>query len=142
MPDAAFSFTPTQGLRDSTAYPTNPGSEAAARDQIQKGMDQLRDYINSNLLDAVKALSGGAKIQTGSVGVNCTAANVLFTAPVTFPTAFATIPLVFLTVGALSSTEATYITADPGGISKTGFTVRMATGAPQNFGINWIAIGT
>lgn len=47
MSNTPFAFTPAQGLRDSTAYPTNPGSEAAARDNVQKGMDQIRDYLNS-----------------------------------------------------------------------------------------------
>lgn len=49
MANTPFAFTPAQGLRDSTAYPTNPGSEAQAREQIQAGMDQLRDYINNTI---------------------------------------------------------------------------------------------
>lgn len=44
IPD--FAFTPTTGLRDSTAFPTYPATEADARDQVQDISDQLKDYLN------------------------------------------------------------------------------------------------
>lgn len=45
-----FKFEPLDGLRDRSIYPTNPGSEDAAREQVQRGMDQLKNFINSDVV--------------------------------------------------------------------------------------------
>lgn len=45
-----FAFTPATGLRDASAYPTVPASEADLRSAIQTPSDQLRDYINETLI--------------------------------------------------------------------------------------------
>lgn len=50
-------FVPATGFRDATAYPTNPVNEAAARDQIQDGLDQIRDYINNDLIPSLLAIN-------------------------------------------------------------------------------------
>jgi hypothetical protein len=42
-----FVFNPPTGLRDMSIYPEDPGSEAAAREQFQGLLDQLKDYANS-----------------------------------------------------------------------------------------------
>ncbi len=43
-----FKFTPESGFRDGTAYP-NPTSETQTREQFQRPLDQLRDYVNQLL---------------------------------------------------------------------------------------------
>lgn len=42
----AFSYTPTDGLLNSTSFPNKPASNAAARQQFQELFNQVRDYIN------------------------------------------------------------------------------------------------
>lgn len=49
MPIAIMAFNPASGLRDMAQFPTVPANEAAAREQVQGRMDELRDYINSNV---------------------------------------------------------------------------------------------
>lgn len=46
-----FQFNPPTGLLDTSAYPTNPNTEAEARGQVQAGMNQIRDYINSTIYE-------------------------------------------------------------------------------------------
>lgn len=48
-----FQFNPPTGLLDTSAYPTNPNTEAEARGQVQAGMNQIRDYINSVIYENV-----------------------------------------------------------------------------------------
>lgn len=50
-----FAFDPITGLKDTTAFPTTPVSEAAARKQFQDICDQLKDYINNTLLPLAQA---------------------------------------------------------------------------------------
>lgn len=57
MAQTPFAFTPSTGIRDTTAYPTVPASEAAARDQFQQGPDQLRDYINNTVNPAIDTIN-------------------------------------------------------------------------------------
>jgi hypothetical protein len=45
-----MAFTPTTGLEDDTVYASDPATEATARENVQRGMNQLRDFINTNLV--------------------------------------------------------------------------------------------
>ena len=45
-----MAFVPATGLRDTATYPTKPLNEASLRDGIQDQSDQVRDYINNELL--------------------------------------------------------------------------------------------
>lgn len=49
-------FTVPTGLRDETAYPTRPGSSAAAREQVQGRLDELKNYLNNDLTEDVDAM--------------------------------------------------------------------------------------
>lgn len=64
-----FSFTPTDGLLNKSAYPTSPATEDQARGQIQSPLNQLRDYINANCLVKDGSL---AFANTFNVGTNGT----------------------------------------------------------------------
>ncbi|QHT60672.1 hypothetical protein GXP70_12455 [Paenibacillus lycopersici] len=44
-----LTFTPPDGYRNKTSFPTTPTSEDAFRDSMQSLLDQMRDYINNNL---------------------------------------------------------------------------------------------
>lgn len=86
MATSPFSFTPSNGLRDTTTYPTTPASEAAARNQFQQGPDQLRDYINGTLIPAVDSkLSPGNAVDlttNQTVGGNKTFSSIVTAAGV------------------------------------------------------------
>lgn len=45
-----MAFVPMDGLRNKSSYPTDPVTEDTLRDNVQEGMDQLRDYINNTLI--------------------------------------------------------------------------------------------
>jgi hypothetical protein len=42
-----FAFDPTDGLRNTSTYPTTPDNETDARDQIQTPLDELKDGLNT-----------------------------------------------------------------------------------------------
>lgn len=44
-----FKFTPESGFRDGTAYPNPTRGEVEVREQFQRPLDQLRDYVNQLL---------------------------------------------------------------------------------------------
>lgn len=46
-----FSFTPADGLRDKNSFPTRPANEEEARSILQTPSDQLKDYINTNVVN-------------------------------------------------------------------------------------------
>lgn len=48
-----FSFTPTDGIKNTGTFPTTPASNAAARKQIQDLLDQIQTYFNSTLTSGV-----------------------------------------------------------------------------------------
>lgn len=48
-----FNFEPINGLNDTTQFPTNPGSEAAARNQFMILFNQIKNYINENILPKI-----------------------------------------------------------------------------------------
>lgn len=43
----AFAFNPIDGLLNTSSFPDKPASNAAARQQFQELLNQIRDYINS-----------------------------------------------------------------------------------------------
>lgn len=97
-----FSFSPLTGLRDVTAYPSEPTSEAAAREQFQGLLDQVKTYLNSLNSEKVNAsdylrsfntngyvkLPNGLFLQWGSytfTGDGSGAMNATITFPISFP---------------------------------------------------------
>lgn len=54
-----FSFTPDKGFEDASSFP-DPGSESAAREQLMRLHNQMKDYVNS-MADVVSSL----EISTG-----------------------------------------------------------------------------
>jgi len=61
-------FSPAIGLRDTTAYPTLPANETAAREQIQGRMDEIQDFLNDTMTVEVDAYL--AEFATQTVEVN------------------------------------------------------------------------
>lgn len=47
-----FKFTPITGFQDSNSYP-EPSNETEVREQLQRPLNQLRDYINDELTESV-----------------------------------------------------------------------------------------
>lgn len=89
----AIVLNPPSGLRDVTQYPDEPGSGAAAREQIQSVIDQVvnqaaakNDFVNSLAIDGWRKFPDGIVEQWGTVKVNATAGKNSFT--ITFPIAF------------------------------------------------------
>lgn len=58
-----FSFNPPTGFNDATVY-TNPTSGAEARQQLQTPLNQLRDYINNELIPAIPSVGGYAPVNS------------------------------------------------------------------------------
>jgi hypothetical protein len=54
-----FSFKPDKGFEDASSFP-DPGSESAAREQLMRLHNQMKDYVNS-MADVVSSL----EISTG-----------------------------------------------------------------------------
>ncbi len=63
MPISNFAFDPTTGFNDTTAFP-NPTSGAEARQQLQTPLNQLRDYINEDLIPNLPDGSNKANINS------------------------------------------------------------------------------
>lgn len=51
IPD--FAYTPADGIKNTTSFPTSPGSNPAARLQFQTLFDQVTTYLNDTLIPAV-----------------------------------------------------------------------------------------
>lgn len=71
-----FAFTPATGFNDTTVY-TNPQSGTQARQQLQTPLNQIRDYINNDLVpnvveSASPTLTGIPKAPTATKGTNTT----------------------------------------------------------------------
>lgn len=64
---APMAFNPANGLKDPAYSPTNPGSEAAIRQQIQGIADQLRDFINNTLLPQMATHTDLASVVLGQL---------------------------------------------------------------------------
>jgi hypothetical protein len=61
-------FTPTDGIKNTTTYPTTPASETEARKQVQDNLDQMRDAINALEIE-LEDTGGAGKIGcTGTYG--------------------------------------------------------------------------
>ena len=82
MPITNFTFNPANGFNDTVAFP-NPTSGAEARSQLQTPLNQVRDYLNNELIPnlpdgSTKAninsptFTGVPKAPTASVGTNTT----------------------------------------------------------------------
>jgi hypothetical protein len=52
-----FEFTPKKGFEDASAYP-DPISESETREQLMRPSKQLAEYINSNVVTSITALTG------------------------------------------------------------------------------------
>ena len=53
-----FQFDPIEGLQNATAYPDDPGNEEAFREQLQRPLNQVKEYVNS-LVDAYAKTEAG-----------------------------------------------------------------------------------
>lgn len=64
-----FQFNPPSGLLDTSAYPTNPATEAEARGQIQDPLNQIKNYLILLLDDFVfsKETNGYKKLPNGFI---------------------------------------------------------------------------
>jgi hypothetical protein len=65
-----MAFDPEDGLNNKTAYPTTPGSESAARAQIQHPLDELKNALNglmSELENIESGHSGAEKIGSAPI---------------------------------------------------------------------------
>lgn len=51
-----FNFSPNNGFKDSSAYP-NPQNETESREQLQRPLDQLKDFINQEIVPYVKEIT-------------------------------------------------------------------------------------
>lgn len=65
-----FTFNPPTGLNDVSVYPTAPTSEAAAREQIQRGMDQLQTFLNDVVVEDLNDKPSTSKDFTNSLSAN------------------------------------------------------------------------
>lgn len=61
MPFTRAAYTPTDGLKNTTSFPTNPADETAARKQFQDVFDQIKDDVNV-LEGELEATGAAAKI--------------------------------------------------------------------------------
>ena len=52
-----FEFTPKKGFEDASAYP-DPISESETREQLMRPSKQFAEYINSNVVTSITALTG------------------------------------------------------------------------------------
>ena len=57
-----FEFVPPAGFADGAAYPTEPDSEEAVREQLQRPLNQIRDYLNGGLLAGMSGPGAAEKI--------------------------------------------------------------------------------
>ena len=53
-----FAFVPSDGLRNTSTYPTTPDNETDARDQIQTPLDELKDGLNSVINELLSGTAG------------------------------------------------------------------------------------
>lgn len=95
-----MAFSPAIGLRDPVTYPTNPATEAAAREQVQGRMDELRDYINDT--QNVEVTGGAYNYATTSVGTDAYAVTITG-----FPAAYAAGQEVFILADVANTGAAT-----------------------------------
>lgn len=93
------------------------------------------------ITDAVKALSGGTKIQSGK-GDLTVAANAQSAAAITFPQPFATAPIVLCSLGGAGVAYGTNTTVGSYGTSATGTNIAITSGTAQTLTYTWLAIGT
>jgi hypothetical protein len=74
-----MAFTPTDGLRNTTSYPTIPADEAAARAQFMVHPDQLRDFVNEQCSFYSDTGAADAYIITPSPAITAYVEGQIFT---------------------------------------------------------------
>lgn len=133
-----FQFSPPNGLLDSSAYPTNPATEAEARGQIQAPLNQLKDFINAIADGFNSSLAGngyknidGLILQWGTKATP-TAGGHTLTFPIKFPVEC------WLVVGSIHSTSFDRVRTS--GVSATSAILTLE-GTNSDTSVKWIAIG-
>lgn len=58
-----FNYDPVNGFRDASAY-RNPQSEQETRDMFQTPLDQVKDFINTNIVPLDTTVQGNASAIT------------------------------------------------------------------------------
>lgn len=92
----AFNFSPVNGLLDTNTFPTNPGSEAEARQQFMEPLNQLKNFLNNHKLDewsksfgttGYQRLPSGLILQWGVTEISLTdgAGHLEVVFPLAFP---------------------------------------------------------
>jgi hypothetical protein len=64
----ADAYTPTDGLKNVTSFPTDPADETAARKQVQDVLDQMLAFHNTHLAEAVYYVASATR-NLGVAGV-------------------------------------------------------------------------
>lgn len=54
-----MAFDPEAGLEDSSLFETTPATEARAREQVQTPLNQLRDFINNEVINVLENAESG-----------------------------------------------------------------------------------
>lgn len=154
----AIQLSPADGLRNVAAYPTNPTTEAAAREQIQSVIDQVVTQSNSELAEMLKKtdftqsiqtagyqkLPSGLILQWGSAAINFTAGqsrgNVSGNFPIEFPGFMAAISCGIFSSGAASAYSSNILANNKSSYT-TGVWRNLDTSSAETIYINWMAIG-
>lgn len=113
-----FQFNPTDGLLNVSTYPTNPSTEQEARGQIQDPLNQLKDFINNNIINglAEQLDTAGFKKIPGLDGKDLilqwgntsgTLSGKFLNKSITYPTPFLVGGKVFVNCDWLSGTSST-----------------------------------
>lgn len=144
-----FQFDPVSGMLDIDIFPTDPGSETAARQQFMTLFNQLKDYLNTDLSHTGTIASegsivlplglilkwGNAYVSNGSTGEK--EVTVTFTNP--FPNAC------FIVNGSLIEGDTEYHHNEFTSLkpwTKTAFTFRVRQdNAAYGASFAWFAIG-
>lgn len=64
-----FEFTPADGLMDKTSFPTNLGSETEARQQFMTLFNQIKDFINTDIVEELTKVKGKVNYTNNSLVV-------------------------------------------------------------------------
>lgn len=135
-----FQFTPPTGLLDTSAYPTNPATEAEARGQIQDPLNQIKNYLNlfldafafSKNVNGYTKLPNGFILQWGEVFIgNGATANLTF--PIVFPTTCSKL------IGSLQWSSPSSVVLAMNKIDNKSF--QCIPSSATAYTVNWIAIG-
>lgn len=92
--------------------------------------------------NALRALNGGYKVQSGTVSVTITSAGTAVTTSVSFPTAFNSAPLVFVTPTQITGGSSGYLELIAQSAISTGFSLAGNSFVAETISVNWVAIGS